>query len=143
MKQESIETLAKITRHAQDDLKSSWMWNEMILDQWDNEIADLQRIGEICSSAKFARNSARAALDAGLQEMRRRTIQFMAMAKFHFRNDPSLFEAINRLSSKGAGRRAIGSIAPVAPLAQKACGINWDGGAPILSEKRCNPGFRC
>ena len=98
---------AKSTRHAQEDLKSSWIWNEMTLDQWDNEIADLQRMQEICSSAKFARNSARAALDTGLEEIHRRSMQFLAMAKFHFRNDPSNLEAINRLTCDGEGRRAI------------------------------------
>jgi hypothetical protein len=38
-----IITRAKTTRHAQEDLKFSWMWNEMNLDQWDNQIAELQR----------------------------------------------------------------------------------------------------
>ena len=102
-----IITRAKTTRHAQENLKSVWVWNERTLDQWDSEIADLQRIQEVCSSARFARNSARAALDAGLQEMRRRAMQFLAMAKFHFRNEPSIFEAINRLSTRSGGRRAI------------------------------------
>jgi hypothetical protein len=58
----TIIARAKITRHTQEDLKSSWIWNEMTLDQWDNEIADLQRMQEMCSSAKFARDSSRAAL---------------------------------------------------------------------------------
>ena len=120
-----IITRAKTTRHAQEDLKSSWMWNEMTLDQWDSEIADLQRMGEICSSAKFTRNSARAALDAGLQEMRRRTMQFLAMAKFHFRKDPSMFEAINRLTSNGAGRRAIAKEGLDLESAWQKAGSEW------------------
>jgi hypothetical protein len=120
-----IITRAKTTRHAQEDLKSIWTWNERTLDQWDNEIADLQRIQEICSSAKFARNSARAALDAGLQEMHRRTMQFLAMAKFHFRNEPSMFEAINRLTSCGKGRRAIAQEAMDLESAWQKAGPEW------------------
>ena len=116
---------AKTTRHAQEDLKSSWIWNEMTLDQWDNEIADLQRMQEICSSAKFARNSARAALDAGLFEMHRRTMQFLAMAKFHFRNDPSMFEAIKRLKSCGEGRRAIAQEAMAIESAWQKAEPEW------------------
>jgi hypothetical protein len=120
-----IITRAKTTRHAQEDLKSIWIWNERTLDQWDNEIADLQRMQETCSSAKFARNSARAALDAGLQEMHRRTMQFLAMAKFHFRNEPSMFEAINRLTSCGEGRRAIAQEAMDLESAWQKAGQEW------------------
>jgi hypothetical protein len=120
-----IVTRAKTTRHAQEDLKSSWMWNETSLDQWDNEIADLQRMQEICSSAEFTRNSARAALDAGLQELHRRTMQFLAMAKFHFRNDPSKLEAINRLTSDGETRRAIAQEAMDIESAWQKVGPEW------------------
>ena len=120
-----IITRAKTTRHAQENLKSSWMWNEMTLDQWDNEIANLQRLAEICSSARFTRNGARAALDASMQEIHRRTMQFLAMAKFHFRNDPSLFEAISRLTSDGAGRRAITKEAMDLESAWQKAGSEW------------------
>jgi hypothetical protein len=120
-----IITRAKTTRHAQEDLKSSWMWNETTLDQWDNEIVDLQRMQEICSSTKFTRNSARAALNAGLQEIHRRTMQFLAMAKFHFRNDPSKLEAINRLTSDGKGRRAIAQEAMDIESAWEKVGSEW------------------
>jgi hypothetical protein len=120
-----IITRATTTRHAQEDLKSSWMWNEMTLDQWDNEIADLQRMREICSSAVFARNSARAALDAGLQEIHRRTMQFLTMAKFHFRNDSSTFEAINQLTSCGEGRQAITREAMDIESAWQKAGPEW------------------
>jgi hypothetical protein len=116
---------AKTTRHAQEDLKSSWIWNEKTLEQWDNEIAELQRMQETCSSAKFVRNSARAALDAGLQEMRRRTMQFLAMAKFHFRNDPSLVEAISRLTCCADGRRAIAQEAMDIESAWQKAGPEW------------------
>jgi hypothetical protein len=116
---------AKTTRHAQEDLKSGWTWNEMTLDQWDNEIADLQRMQEICSSAKFTRNSMRAALDADLQEIHRRSMQFLVMAKFHFRNDPSIFEAINRLTSEGEGRRAIAQKAMDIESAWQKAGPEW------------------
>jgi hypothetical protein len=34
-------------------------------------------------------------------------MQFLAMAKFHFRNDPSKLEAISCLTSEGEGRGAI------------------------------------
>ena len=61
---------AKTTRHAQEDLKPSWMWNEKTLEQWDIEIAGLQRMQEAFSTAEFNRNSTRAALDAGLQDFR-------------------------------------------------------------------------
>jgi hypothetical protein len=118
-------TRAKTTRHAQEDLKSIWLWNERTLDQWDNEIADLQRIQEICSSARFARNSARAALDASLQEIHRRTMQFLAMAKFHFRNEPAMFEAISRLTSSGVGRRAIAQEAMDLESAWQKAGPEW------------------
>jgi hypothetical protein len=116
---------AKTTRHAQEDLKSLWIWNEKTLDQWDNEIADLQRTQELCSSAKFVQNSARAALDAGLQEIRRRSMQFMAMAKFHFRNEPSMFEAISRLTSGGGARRAITQEAMDLESAWEKAGPEW------------------
>jgi hypothetical protein len=39
------------------------MWNEKTLVTWDNEIAELQRMQETCSSAKFTWNGARAALE--------------------------------------------------------------------------------
>jgi hypothetical protein len=120
-----IITRAKTTRHAQEDLKSGWTWNEMTLEQWDNTIADLQRMQEICSSAKFALNSARAALDADLQEIHRSTMQFLAMAKFHFRDDPSMLEAISRLTSKGEGRRAIAREAMDIESAWQKAGSEW------------------
>ena len=89
---------AKTTRHAQEDLKFSWMWNEKTLEQWDNEIAGLQRMQEAFSTAEFSRNSTRAALDADLQDLHRRTMQWLAMAKFHFREDLAKYEAIKRLT---------------------------------------------
>ena len=114
-----------MTRHAQEDLKAVWMWNESTLDQWDSQIADLDRTQEIFSSASFARNSARAALDAGLQEMHRRTMQFLAMAKFHFRDEPPIFEAISRLTSCGTGRRAIAKEAMELESAWQKAGPEW------------------
>jgi hypothetical protein len=116
---------AKITRHAQEDLKASWIWNEATLDQWDKEIADVQGMQKICSSARFARNSARAALDASLQEIHRRTMQFLAMAKFHFRDDPSKLEAINRLKCDGVGRRGIAREAMDVETAWQEAGLEW------------------
>jgi hypothetical protein len=120
-----ITNRAKITRHAQEDLKSSWMWNETTLDQWDSDIAELHRMQEVCSSAEFTRNSARAALDAGLLEIHRLTMQFLAMAKFHFRNDPAKLEALNRLTSTGLGRRAIAQEALDVESAWQKIGPEW------------------
>jgi len=120
-----VVTRAKTTRHAQEDLKSIWIWNERTLYQWDNEIADLQKIQELCSSAKFDRNSARAALDDGMQEMRRRTMQFLAMAKFHFRNESAILEAINRLTSRGIGRSMIAQEAMNVESAWQKAGPEW------------------
>jgi hypothetical protein len=116
---------AKTTRHAQDDLKARWMWSEANLDQWDKEIADIEGLQIICSSARFARNSARAALDASLEEIHRRTMQFLAMAKFHFRDDPSKLEAINRLKCDGAGRRGIAREAMDVETAWQEAGPEW------------------
>jgi hypothetical protein len=104
---DSIITRAKTTRHAQEDLKSSKTWNEKTLDQWDNDIADLQKTQQVYSTAEFTRNSTRAALDAALQELHRRTMQCLSLAKFHFRDEPSKLEALNRLTSNGAARRDI------------------------------------
>ena len=116
---------AKTTRHAQEDLKASWTWNEATLDQWDKEISDVQVMQQICSSARFTRNRARAALDASLQEIHRRTMQFLAMAKFHFRDDPSKFEAINRLKCIGDGRRGIAREAMDVETAWQDVGPEW------------------
>ena len=120
-----VITRARTTRHAQEALKTKWIWNEKTLDQWDSDIADLQRMQEQCSSAKFTKNSARAALDAGLEEMHRRTMQFLAMAKFHFRNEPPIFEAISRLGSGGRGRRAIAQEAMDLESAWQKAGPDW------------------
>jgi hypothetical protein len=116
---------AKTTRHAQEDLKASWTWNEATLEQWDKEIADVQGMQKICSSARFMRNSARAALDASLQEIHRCTIQFLAMAKFHFRDDPSKLEAINRLKCDGTGRGGIAKEAMDIETAWQEVGPEW------------------
>jgi hypothetical protein len=120
-----IVARAETTRHAQEDLKPSWMWNEATLDQWDKEIAEVQGLQQICSSARFTRNKARAALDAGLQEIRRRTMQFLAMAKFHFRDDASKIEAINRLKCDGIGRRGIAQEAMDLETAWQDVGPEW------------------
>jgi hypothetical protein len=106
-RKDSIINRAKATRHAQGDVQSSWRWNEKTLEQWDTEISDLQRMQEICSSAAFTRNRNRAALDAALQDLHRRTMQCLAMAKFHFRDNPSKLEAFGRLTSEGASRLGI------------------------------------
>jgi hypothetical protein len=116
---------AKATHRAQEDLKPGWMWNETTLDQWDNEIAEVQGMQQICSSARFTRNKARGALDAGLQEIRRRTMQFLAMAKFHFRDDPSKIEAINRLKCDGVGHRGIAQEAMDFETAWQDVGPKW------------------
>jgi hypothetical protein len=47
------------------------------------------------------------------------------MAKFHFRNDPSKLEAINRLASNGAGRRAIAQEAMNLESAWEKVGPEW------------------
>jgi hypothetical protein len=117
---------AKTTRHAQEDLKPSWMWNEKTLEQWDLEIAGLQRMQEAFSTAEFSRNSARAALDADLQDLHRRTMQWLAMAKFHFREDPSKYEAIKRLTCKAVGRRGIAQEAMDLETAWQEAGAEWE-----------------
>jgi hypothetical protein len=104
---ELIINRSKATRHVQESIQSSWKWNEKTLEQWDNEISGLEKMQDACSTAKFTLNSARAALDAGLQDLHRRTMQFIAMAKFHFRDDPSKFEALSRLTAGGGVRREI------------------------------------
>ena len=116
---------ARTTRHAQEDLKARWMWNEATLDQWDKEIADIEGMQQTCSSARFIRNSARAALDASLQEIHRRTMQFLAMARFHFRDDPSKLEALNRLKCNGDGRRSIAREAMDIETAWQEVGPEW------------------
>jgi hypothetical protein len=114
------------TRHAQEDLKPSWMWNEKTLEQWDSEIEDLQRMQETCSTAVFNRNSTRAALNADLQDLHRRTMQWLAMAKFHFREDPSKYEAIKRLTCKGVGRLGIAREAMDLEVAWQEVGPEWE-----------------
>lgn len=116
---------ALTTRHAQEDVQSSWIWNEKSLEQWDNEIVDIQRAREVCSAAKFNRNSTRAALDAKLGDMHRRTMQFLAMAKFHFRHDPSILEALSGLTACGMGRRAIAQEALDVETAWQKADPDW------------------
>jgi hypothetical protein len=117
---------AKTTRHAQEDLKPSWMWNEKTLEQWDNEISDLQRMQEAFSTAEFSRNSTRGALDSDLQDLHRRTMQWLAMAKFHFREDPPKYEAIKRLTCKAVGRRGIALEAMDLETAWQEVGPEWE-----------------
>jgi hypothetical protein len=117
---------AKTTRHVQEDLKPSWMWKERTLEQWDNEISGLQRMQEEFSAAEFSRNSTRAALDTNLQDLHRLTMQWLAMAKFHFREDASKYEAIKRLTCKAVGRRGIAQEAMDLETAWQDVGPEWE-----------------
>jgi hypothetical protein len=101
------------------------MWNEKIFEQWDNEIADLQRMQEVFSAAEFSRNSTRTALDADLQDLHRRTMQWLAMAKFHFREDLAKYEAIKRLTCKAVGRRGIAQEGMDLETAWQEVGPEW------------------
>jgi hypothetical protein len=116
---------AKITRHVQSDIKASWMWSEKTLEQWDHEIAGLQRMQEIFSEAGYMRNSTRAELDAALKDLHRRTMQWIAMAKFHFREDPSKLDPIHHLTSNGLGRRVTAREAMDLETAWKDVGPEW------------------
>ena len=116
---------ATTTRHAQEDLKCSWMWNEKTLEQWDNEIAGLQKMQEALSTAEFSRNSIRAELDSDLQDLHRRTMLWLAMAKFHFREDTSKYEAIKRLTCRAVGRLGIAREAMDLERAWQDVGPEW------------------
>jgi hypothetical protein len=116
---------ARITRHVQADIKASWMWNEKTLEQWDNEIAGLLGMKEVLSAAGFNRNSTRAELDVALKDLHRRTMQWIAMAKFHFRGDPSKLEPINHLTSNGLGRRVTAREAMDLETAWMDAGPEW------------------
>jgi hypothetical protein len=64
------------------------VWSEKSLAQWDSDIAGIRKMQETCMTTEVIRTGARAALDSGLQDMHRRMMQFIAMAKFHFSDDP-------------------------------------------------------
>ena len=73
---------------------------------WDRDIADVQRLQEVLSATEIDRNTTRAALDAALLDLHRRTMQGLAMAKVRFRNDPCKLEVLANLTARGDSRNA-------------------------------------
>ena len=122
---ESIITRAKNTRHAQENVQSIWMWKEMTLAQWESEISNLRKIQDACSSARVVLNGKRDARDAAFQELHRRTMQFIPMARFHFRGDRLMLEAIGRLTSVGGKCSAIAQEARDLEKAWEEFGSDW------------------
>jgi hypothetical protein len=121
----TIVSRAEITRHTQQDIQATWAWIEKSLAQWDRDIADIRKMQETCMTTEVIRTGARAALASSLQDMRRRMMQFMAMAKFHFSDNPVKLEAICQIKINAVSRCRIDQIALAVERAWQEAGTEW------------------
>jgi hypothetical protein len=95
------------------------------LDQWDQESAGFQRTQEVVSAAGFNRDSARAKLGAALRDLSCRTMQWLPLAKFYFREDPSMLEPIGQLKAGRLRRGAIAQVDMDLETAWQEVGSEW------------------
>lgn len=72
---------AVATRNAQESIQSAWVWEEKTLAQWDADLAAIREREKSVAEGEAHLLARRGPLDAALDDLHRRTLQGVTMAK--------------------------------------------------------------